>query len=76
MSRTKITMKFNKKTGQSEIIVDFESERDALRHEHEKKHRQRVKEIVGDDAEIERLSGQPAPRSEQEGTAETLSNQN
>lgn len=74
--KAKIIFRYNKKTGQKDIIIDFEAEPGSLRHEHEKKHRDLVKGLVGETAEVERLSGIPAaPQPQQEMISDQVSNQ-
>lgn len=62
-----ITIRFrhNPKSGQRELIVHYESEDDAMPHEHERDHRAWVETLIGrtlDDDEdiiIERLGKEP-----------------
>ena len=55
MGNMEIVFRYNKKTGEKEIIFDLEADDELMRHEHEKKHRDIVRQVVGDDVEIERL---------------------
>jgi hypothetical protein len=55
MGNMEIVFRYNKKTGKKEIIFDLEADDELMRHEHEKKHRDIVRQVVGDDVEIERL---------------------
>ena len=58
MADITIRFKYNEETGEKEIIVDFESEDDVMRHEHEKGHRdfigQLLPEVSGE--AVERIS--------------------
>jgi hypothetical protein len=48
MARAKITYVYNPQTGKREWHIHYESPADATIHEHETRHRDLVKEIVGD----------------------------
>ena len=47
MADITVRMIFNRKTGKKDIWIDFESDDDALPHEHEKRHRQIVGQLLG-----------------------------
>jgi hypothetical protein len=64
-----ITIRFrhNPKTGQRELVIAYESESDALPHEHERDHRNAVTSLLGKDmgadkgAEVSREETNAAP---------------
>lgn len=58
MGEIRISFRYNEKTGEKDIVVDFESDSDLMRHEHEKKHRQFIGQLIpdGEGVEIERIS--------------------
>lgn len=58
MAECTIRMVSNPRTGKRDIYIDFDSERDALPHEHEKDHRARVKSLLGPDIFDEHDVGQ------------------
>src|SRR5438105_15162629 len=75
MGDINIRFRFNTTTGKKEIVVEYESEDDALPVEHERRHRRIVEQLVGqgvlkaEEAEgvkVERVRPQPA--SPQPGT--------
>mgnify|MGYP006928178087 CR=1 FL=1 len=43
----KIHLRFNKVTGKKDIIIEYDSEDDALPYEHEERHWELVEELVG-----------------------------
>ena len=47
MADITIRFRFNIETGRKEIVVEYESDRDALPHEHERRHREIVLALVG-----------------------------
>jgi len=47
MPRAKITYEYNSQTGKRVIHIDYQSDPDALAHEHEKAHARLVRELVG-----------------------------
>lgn len=38
----------NMNSGKKDIVIEYESDEDAMRHEHEKKHRDIVERLVGE----------------------------
>jgi hypothetical protein len=74
-----ITIRFrhNPKTGQRELVIAYESESDALPHEHERDHRNAVTSLLGPSmgaaqgAEVSReeTKGEPAEAATEPGTA-------
>lgn len=47
MADITIRFKHNPKTGKRELVIAYESESDALPHEHERDHREAAKAILG-----------------------------
>jgi hypothetical protein len=47
MAEVTLTLRFNRTTGQREIVVGYEGESDALPHEHERDHRALVESLLG-----------------------------
>ena len=47
MGDISIRFRMNMQTGKKDITIDYESDEDAMRHEHEKDHRNIVERIVG-----------------------------
>ena len=43
----KIHLRFNVETGKKDIVIEYDSEDDALPYEHEQRHRQIVEALVG-----------------------------
>lgn len=63
MAEVTLRLRHNPKTGLREIVVHYESDEDALGHEHERDHRAMVEDLLGvpigavaDTVVIERLS--------------------
>jgi hypothetical protein len=57
MAEVTIRFRFNRKTGHKEMVISYESEEDALPHEHERDHRALAEQLLGrkldeDDGEI------------------------
>lgn len=86
MGEISIRFRMNMESGKKDIVIDYESEEDAMRHEHEQHHRQIVERLVGEgvlqadevgEVTVERAApGQEAARREpppQEGQAEAAS---
>ncbi|MDF1666618.1 MAG: hypothetical protein P1V97_33015 [Planctomycetota bacterium] len=48
MGEINISFKMNLKTGLKDIVIEYDSDEDMMRHEHEKKHRDIVKQLVGE----------------------------
>lgn len=48
MGDIRIRFRMNMDTGQTDIVVDYESDEDQMRHEHERRHRDLVKQLVGE----------------------------
>ena len=74
MGRATITFVFNPKTGKREWHIDYQSEPDLTRVEHEQAHRRLVRNLVGsgvlanDETDVER--GSPEAPHEKPTTAE------
>ncbi len=47
MAEVTIRLRHNPKTGERELVVDYESEDDALPFEHERDHREMVEAVIG-----------------------------
>ena len=47
MAEVTIRFRFNRKTGQKEMVISYESEEDALPHEHERDHRALAEQLLG-----------------------------
>jgi hypothetical protein len=47
MAEVTIRLRHNPKTGERVVIIHYESEDDALPHEHERDHRQLAEELLG-----------------------------
>lgn len=47
MGQIEIRFRMNLKTGKKDILIDFESDEDAMRHEHERDHRRVIERLVG-----------------------------
>jgi hypothetical protein len=64
MAEVTIRFRHNPKTGKRELIIGYESDSDALAHEHERDHRAMVERILGmplgddDEVVVERISKQ------------------
>ena len=48
MGEIRIRFRMNLETGKRDIVVEYDSDEDQLRHEHEQKHRDIVKKLVGE----------------------------
>lgn len=71
MADVTIRFRYNPKTGKRELIIGYESDSDALPHEHERDHRALAEALLGqplgDDIEnvrVERVSKDPEPEPE------------
>jgi hypothetical protein len=69
MAEVTLRLRYNPKTGQRELVVSYESEADALPHEHERDHRAVAEALLGvslDDARVvvERVAKGEAPPAE------------
>ncbi|MBI5513143.1 MAG: hypothetical protein HY909_05200 [Deltaproteobacteria bacterium] len=69
MAEVTLRLRYNPKTGQRELVVSYESEADALPHEHERDHRAVAEALLGvslDDARVvvERVGKGEAPPAE------------
>ena len=66
MARAKITYVYNSRTGKREWHIQYESPPDATMQEHESKHRDLVRKIVGsiegEDIEVERGESGKKPK--------------
>jgi len=73
-----ITIRFrmNTETGKKDIVVEYEHDDDALPHEHEKRHKEIVEQLVGKgliaaeqsgEVKVERLKGKPSKTKETSG---------
>lgn len=47
MAEIQIHLRYNTETGQKDIMIKYESDGDALPHEHESRHKEIVEELVG-----------------------------
>lgn len=47
MAEIQIRFRMNMKTGKKDILIDYESEEDAMRHEHERDHKRIVEQLIG-----------------------------
>lgn len=47
MAAITIKLRFNKRTGKKDIVIEYESEEDMTGWEHEKEHKRIVEELVG-----------------------------
>jgi hypothetical protein len=47
MAEVTIRFRFNRKTGQKDMVISYESEDDALPHEHERDHRALAEQLLG-----------------------------
>ena len=69
MAEVTIRLRHNPKTGKRELIIGYESESDALPHEHEKDHRALAEQLLGiplgDDIEGVRVERAPAKAAEE-----------
>ena len=74
MAEVTIRFRFNRKTGQKDMVISYESEEDALPHEHERDHRALAEQLLGrkldddvGDIVVERVTKkQPAEAEHQE----------
>jgi hypothetical protein len=75
MADVTIRFKHNPKTGKRELLISYDSEEDALPHEHERDHRALVEKVlgraIGDDETIvvERVKKEAAPTETAESAA-------
>lgn len=58
MAQITIKLRFNRNTGKKDILVEYESEADETPHEHEKKHRRIVEDLIEKGALSERELGE------------------
>jgi len=63
MAEVTIRFRFNRKTGKKEMVISYESDEDALPHEHERDHRALAEQLIGrkldddvGDVVVERIS--------------------
>lgn len=68
MADVTIRFRHNPRTGKKELVISYESEPDALPHEHERDHRALVEALLGtplggEDIVVERIS--KAPQAEE-----------
>lgn len=85
MADINIRFRMNLKTGLRDIIIEYEKDDDAMRHEHEKRHREIVKKLVGEgilnadevgEIKVERLTGaEQAPTATEQGEGEAQATQ-
>lgn len=47
MGEIEIRFRMNMESGKKDILIEYESDEDAMRHEHEKDHRSIVERIIG-----------------------------
>ena len=48
MGEISIRFRMNMETGKKDIFIDYESDEDAMRHEHEKDHKNIVQRLLGE----------------------------
>lgn len=48
MGDIQIRFRMNMETGKKDILIEYDSDEDAMRHEHERDHRRIVERIVGE----------------------------
>lgn len=46
MAQIEIRFRMNMATGKKDIFIDFESDEDTMRHEHEKRHKQVIEKLI------------------------------
>jgi len=70
-----IRFSMNLDTGRKDIVIEYASDEDAMRHEHEKRHREIVEQLIGQgllqadevgQVTLERVRG--APQAEESGS--------
>jgi hypothetical protein len=76
VAEIQIRFRMNLKTGKKDILIDYESDEDAMRHEHERDHKRIVQQLIGQgliaeeevgDVQVTREApGQAAERPQQE----------
>ena len=74
MGEIEIRFRMNMATGKKDIFIEFESDEDAMRHEHERDHRKIVERLIGQglveaeevgEIQVERAKpGQPAEQKD------------
>lgn len=47
MGQITIKLQFNLETGRKDILIEYESDEDMLAHEHEKRHKEIVEQLIG-----------------------------
>lgn len=47
MGEIQIRFRMNMESGKKDIVIEFESDEDAMRHEHERDHKRIVEQLVG-----------------------------
>lgn len=47
MAEIQIRFRMNLKTGKKDILIDYEADEDAMRHEHERDHKRIVEQLIG-----------------------------
>ena len=47
MAEVTIRLRHNPRTGEREVVIHYESDRDALPHEHERDHRALAEQLIG-----------------------------
>ena len=70
MAEVTLTLRFNRTTGQREIVVGYEGDADALPHEHERDHRALAEALLGQPLDgllggvtVDRVIVERAPRA-------------
>lgn len=78
MAEVTIRFKYNPKTGKKELIINYESDDDALPHEHERDHRALAEKLLGQplgddvgEVRVERVGKTPTGAQEVPGDAQT-----
>jgi hypothetical protein len=73
-----ITIRFrmNVATGKKDIVIEYDSDDDALPHEHERRHKEIVERLIGQgvlaaeeagEVKVERIKAKPAPAKQDSG---------
>jgi len=53
-----IRFRMNMRTGKKDILIDFESDEDAMRHEHEQAHKKIIQRLIGEGVLTENEAGE------------------
>lgn len=69
MAEIQIRFRMNLKTGKKDILIDYEGDEDAMRHEHERDHKRIVQQLIGKGLIAEEEVGEVQVRREAPGQA-------